>query len=108
MTILKSSSLSLFTKAIETILSLVLLAILARLLEPKDFGIFAIVLAVQALLQPLVDMGLTSAYIKSKNPTSELQNSFFTLNIMLGVFNVLVLLILAPFISIVYDTDIVI
>lgn len=103
---IKSSTYSLGTKAIETILNLSLLAILARLLEPKDFGIFAIVLAVQALLQPLVDMGLTPAYIKAQNPTVVLQNSFFTLNLMLGIFNVLILLILAPIVSMIYENNI--
>ena len=106
MSILRSSTYSLGTKAIETILNLILLAILARLLEPKDFGIFAIVLAVQALLQPLVDMGLTPAYVKAKNPTQELQNSFFTLNLALGVFNMLILLILAPIVSVIYEDEV--
>ncbi len=105
LSILKSSSYSLGTKAVEVVLSLALLAILARLLEPKDFGIFAIVLAVQSLLQPLIDMGLTQAYIKSNNPSEDLKRSFFTLNLAFGIFNIIVLFVLAPIISIVYEND---
>ena len=97
---------SMCTKAAEAILSLSLLAILARLLDPKDFGIFAIVLAVQALFQPMLDMGLGDAYIKVDNPTGELKNSFFTLNILQGFFNFLLLLILAPIVSNIYDSEI--
>ena len=94
------------TKIIEMILSLALLAILARLLEPKDFGIFAIVLAIQALFQPMLDMGLGDAYIKADNPTQELKNSFFTLNVAQGGFNFILLLILAPIVSNIYDNEI--
>ncbi|NQY44153.1 MAG: oligosaccharide flippase family protein, partial [Legionellales bacterium] len=105
-TIVRSSVYSMCTKAAEAILSLSLLAILARLLDPKDFGIFAIVLAVQALFQPMLDMGLGDAYIKVDNPTGELKNSFFTLNILQGFFNFLLLLILAPIVSNIYDSEI--
>lgn len=105
MTVLKSGTYSLATKAIETILNLALLAVLARILEPTDFGIFAIILAVQMLLQPLVDMGLTPAYVKVDNPTNQLKNSFFTVNVLLGVLNFSILILIAPIISSIYDND---
>jgi O-antigen/teichoic acid export membrane protein len=105
MSIIRNSSVSLATKAVETFLNLALLAILARLLDPKDFGVFAIILATQALFQPLIDMGLGAAYIKAKEPTKDLRNSFFTLNLALGVFNVAILIIAAPLITHIYADE---
>lgn len=106
MTIVKSSSYMLASKVIETILSLSLLAILARLIDPKDFGIFAIVLAVQSLLQPLISVGLSEVYIKSNDTSMQFKNSLFSLNIILGGINFIIILVVSPFISIIYENEI--
>ena len=103
MTIIKGVSYSIIIKIIEVILSFALIAILARLLNPIEFGLFAIILALQALFNPVIDMGLGSAYIKVKVPTEELINSFFTVNIILGLLNFTILILLAPIISYFYD-----
>ena len=72
------------------------LAVLGRLLKPEDFGLFAIVLASQALFLPLLDFGLTPVYIKIDRLTKETPNVFFTINIIIGLVNVLYLVVIAP------------
>ena len=99
MNLLRNSLFSLGSKAIEVVSSIVLLVILARLLDPEDFGVFAIILSVQSLLQPLSNIGLTEAYVKFRASSNELQNSFFTVSIALGLLNVFILLVLAPLAS---------
>jgi O-antigen/teichoic acid export membrane protein len=108
MSIVKDSFLLLGAKAAEAIINIFLLIVLARLLSPGDFGMFAIVLAVQSFFKPLIDMGLNPAYIKVKDPSVELQNSFFTINLFLGGLNVVILLAISPMISIWYNADILI
>lgn len=42
--------------------------VLARLLSPEEFGIFAVALTVQAILMTIADLGLSADLIRSQNP----------------------------------------
>jgi lipopolysaccharide exporter len=48
--------------------SLVLGMVLARLLVPADFGVYAIALTVQSVLVTLVDLGLSTDLVRAKDP----------------------------------------
>ncbi len=79
------------------------LAILGRLLTPKDFGLYGIIMAVQALFLPLLDMGLTQAFIKLKTVDERTSNAFYTLNVALGLFNAICLVVIAPILYFLYE-----
>jgi O-antigen/teichoic acid export membrane protein len=58
--------------------------VLARLLEPSDFGLFAIVLALVTFGEAFRDFGLSSAAIQSKTLTREQQSNLTWINVGLG------------------------
>ena len=100
-----NSFLILGSKVIIAVLNFILIVILSRYLSIEDFGLFALVVAMQALFQVLLDAGLSPAYIKSNNPSSDLRNTFFTINIVLGGINFILLIIIAPILSMIYSND---
>ncbi len=79
------------------------LAILGRLLTPEDFGLMGIILAAFALFLPLLDMGLTPAFIKLAEVDEDASNAFFTLNLYLGIFITICLGITAPILAFIYN-----
>lgn len=48
--------------------SLAVSVVLARLLTPSEFGVYAVALAVQAVLMPLADLGLSADLVRSTQP----------------------------------------
>jgi len=96
--LLKNSFYSLGGKVVNMILNIGSMAMLARLLTPKEFGIFAVIMALQAFFQPILDMGLGPVYIKKEEITEDFKNSFFTINLFLGCLNIIYLIIIGLFI----------
>lgn len=97
--VIKNLVYSLVNQVIFVFISFGSLAILGRLLEPNIFGIFALLIAIHSLLFPIVDFGLTPAYIKIKEVTNETKNVFFTLNILLGIIYSVIFIIIASLIN---------
>lgn len=60
--------------------------ILGRLLTPENFGFYAILMSIQAIGMPLIDLGLHNTFLSSGNYQKKLLNPFFTLNTFLGIF----------------------
>jgi O-antigen/teichoic acid export membrane protein len=50
--------------------SLLLGVVLARLLAPRDFGVYAVALSVQAVLLTLADFGLSADLVRSRDPAA--------------------------------------
>lgn len=96
MSAVKHGAYSLGGQLFQLLINLAGLILLARLLTPEIFGVFAIILAFQALFVPLLDLGLTDAYIKAKEDGADLRNAFFTLNLLIGAVNFLYLLAVTP------------
>jgi len=48
--------------------SILVSVVLARLLTPAEFGVYAVALAVQAVLMPLADLGLSADLVRSADP----------------------------------------
>lgn len=84
MSLFKNSIYSLGGKVVNMIVNFGGMAILARLISPEEFGVFAIILSVQMFFQAVLDMGLGPVYIKKKTLTTEFISSFFTI-IILGL-----------------------
>lgn len=67
------------------IVSLAVFIILARLLEPKDFGLVAMALIFVNLVQVLLDQSLGAAIIQRAELSDDLLHTAFWINILLGI-----------------------
>ena len=82
------------------------MAILGRLLTPEDFGLFSIMLAIQTLFSPVLNLGLTQAYIMESQVNQSTENAYHNINLMLGVINAIFLIIAAPLLAHFYQKPI--
>lgn len=80
--------------------------ILARLLMPEMFGLVAMVVVFMSIGQALMDGGMTSSIIRTKNPDQLDYSTVFITNIImsLGVYGVI--FIVAPYIALFYNQEI--
>jgi PST family polysaccharide transporter len=86
------------------ILSLVAVAVLARLLEPGDFGLVALALIFTALLEVLRDFGLSQALVIAKHEDDDaVANTVFRWGVMIGAGIWLVTIALSPFAAAFFD-----
>lgn len=67
------------------VISLVISAILARLISPDDFGIVAIATVIIAFFSIFTDMGISPAIIQHKNLTEKDLSNIFSFTIWLGL-----------------------
>lgn len=77
--------------------------ILARLLAPEEFGLVAMVAVFIALVQGLMDFGLSGALVQRSNPTDEHFMSAFVVNVLLGMMLAGAAYVAAPLIARFYD-----
>lgn len=73
------------SSAFSTILNFVILAVLARLLFPSDFGLMGMIVPVTGFVILIADLGLGVAIIQNQDITDEQLSTFFFLNIILGI-----------------------
>lgn len=73
--------------------------ILARLLAPKDFGIFGVALLSISFLEVFTQTGFHSALIQREDDIKPYLNTAWTVQIIRGAFLALLLFIAAPFIG---------
>src|SRR5215813_14189067 len=78
------------------------LVVLARLLDPKDFGLVGMVTAFTGVLCIFGDFGLSSAAVQRAIVTEEQISTLFWINILLGVLLGLVALAMAPALAVFY------
>jgi len=74
-----------FSFMIRVLLHFVQVVTLARLLEPADFGLIAIVMAIMAFLQIFSDAGVSSAIIHFRSVTREQFSSLYWLNVAVSL-----------------------
>src|SRR6266852_8912657 len=74
------------------------LMILARLLDPKDFGLVGMVTAVTGVFSVFRDFGLSAAAVQRTTVTEEQSSTLFWINLLLGAILGLLALALAPFV----------
>ncbi|MFX0206074.1 MAG: MOP flippase family protein [Candidatus Hodarchaeota archaeon] len=70
---------------VVTVLHFATLAILARLLEPSDFGLMGMIMVVIGFAQAFPDMGLSNAIIQRQNVARTHLSSFFWINVLSGI-----------------------
>src|SRR5215813_12459313 len=78
------------------------LMVLARLLDPKDFGLLGMVTAFTGVLGLFRDFGLSSAAVQRVTVTEDQMSTLFWINIFLGALLGLVALSIAPAIAAFY------
>lgn len=87
------------------IVSLFITTILARKLEPSDFGTVSIALIIINFFAILSDIGLAPAIIQRKDLDKEDLSIIFSFTIIAGFLFSLIFFIISPFISIYYEND---
>ena len=93
---LKWSSISKFGGQFIQFITLI---ILARLLDPEDFGLMASAMVVIGFVNVFRDLGLSSAIIQKKEISIELFSSVFWLSVISGIILMLLLIIFSVQIS---------
>ena len=88
---------------ILAISALVKISVLARFLEPSDFGLMALITFVLGFMDLFMDMGITSAILHKQNIKEEEYSSLYWLNVMFSLFLFLLIVVLSPFIASFYD-----
>lgn len=90
-------TIALFFARLSRVISFI---IMARILQPKDFGIFAIVTMCLGILDILTSLGFEVSLIQKKDEISEIYlNTAWTTNVIRGVIIWLIMFILAPYIA---------
>src|SRR5882724_10234393 len=74
------------------------LMILARLLDPKDFGLVGMVTAFTGVLNLFRDFGLSTAAVQRATVSEEQMSTLYWINILAGAFLTILLAALAPFV----------
>jgi O-antigen/teichoic acid export membrane protein len=78
------------------------LAVLSRLLDPADYGLVALVLAVVAAGEVFRDFGLSAAAVQAKSLTSRQRDALFWLNAALGGALTVVTTLAAPLVALAF------
>ena len=77
--------------------------ILARLLSPTDYGLVGMLGVFLAISQLFIDGGLTSALIRTKDPSDKDFSTVYIINLSLSLVFYFILFVCAPFIAAFYN-----
>ena len=88
---------------LRQVLSLVNIVILARLLVPEDFGVYAILLIFITFLTMFKDMGVAAFVVHTKEPSQLLLSSLFYFNLFIGILFASLLVLSSSWISHFYE-----
>ncbi|MEO1052785.1 MAG: lipopolysaccharide biosynthesis protein [Bacteroidota bacterium] len=87
----------------QSILQLIVTAILARILVPEDFGVVAAAMVVILFTEMLYEMGIGPALVQMKEISDSDINTSFTFSVMLGILLAVIFYLINPFIAIFFD-----
>jgi O-antigen/teichoic acid export membrane protein len=76
--------------------------VLARLLDPKDFGLVAMVTAITGVFSLFKDAGLSMATVQRSTITDEQMSTLFWINMLVGVVLAFLLIAIAPVVAAFY------
>ena len=99
----KSAGITLAAQGIKLILQLGSVAILARLLQPSDFGLIAMVTVFTGLALQFMEGGLSMATIQRDQITHAQVSNLFWVNGALGTALCLLGILISPLVAILYD-----
>jgi O-antigen/teichoic acid export membrane protein len=98
----KGMGVTVTAQALKLVLQLISITTLARVLNPTDFGLVAMVTVFTGLIQTLVDGGLSMATIQRKEITHEQVSNLFWMNAVAGLLLCLLAVLIAPAIASLY------
>ena len=84
-------------------IGLISMVILARLLEPKDFGLIAMSMLFIGLLNILTSFGADMALIQRRDPTREHFDAAWTVRLLQTIGVAICVVIIAPFVADYFD-----
>ncbi len=87
------------TQAVRLVFQIVSVVLLARLLEPEHFGLFAMVTPVVALATLVGDLGIGQALITAKTIRQSQASTLFWCNMAIATLLAVLLVLLAPLIA---------
>jgi len=90
---------SFLDKVGNSVVQLLLTIILARLLEPQDFGVIGMLIIFSSISRIIIDGGFNVALIRKQNCDNTLYSSVFYLNFLVSVLLYIILFFCSPFIA---------
>lgn len=93
-------------RIIAQAVSLIVSIIIARLLNPSDYGVVSIVTVFFSFANVIISGGLNTALIQKKEADKDDYNTVFTISFILAIFLYLALFLTAPFIAKIYKQPI--
>src|SRR5690606_18119241 len=84
------------SQAVKVVVQFAAIVVLARLLAPEDFGLFAMIAAFLVVLETVKDLGLSAATIQRTDVTDRQVSTLFWINAALAAAAAAVFAFLAP------------
>jgi hypothetical protein len=81
---ISSGFITIAAQGVQLVLNLASIMVLARLLAPKDFGLYAMVTTVMGYLIVFMDAGLSTATVQRENITQAHVSNLFSINVALS------------------------
>ncbi len=81
----RGTAASLLSQVVSMVLRLAVIVVFARLLQPADFGLMAMVTSTFAVLEFFTDFGLSTATIQRVSVTQEQLSALFWINLLVGI-----------------------
>jgi O-antigen/teichoic acid export membrane protein len=99
----RGSAVTLMSQVVKLALSLASTILLARLLDPSDFGLLSMAVAIVGVAEILRDFGLSNAALQSKTLTVGQKSNLFWINTTLGTVLAGIVFLVAPLLAALYD-----
>lgn len=83
----------------KTVLQVAQVAVLARLLEPEDYGLMAMVAVVLSFASLFSDFGVNSAFVQRRKVTERQRSSLFWFNVIVSFFLMVLVVLFSPLLA---------
>lgn len=103
--IIKGAGLMVALRIITQVAVSVKLIILARILQPADFGIFAVIVTILTILDTVSDLGFSYAAIHMQVRMQDVARTFLTVTIIRGALQSLILIACIPLITLFFKNS---
>jgi O-antigen/teichoic acid export membrane protein len=87
----------------NNLITLVVMAVLSRLLTPTDFGLIAMVLVISAFLSIVAEAGLSTAVVQKRDLSDDALSSLFWFGLGLGALTAALLAGAAPLVALLFS-----
>jgi O-antigen/teichoic acid export membrane protein len=91
-------------KSFRFLVNVAFIAVLARLLEPKELGVFAMLWSGYQILQSFFGSSLVNAYLRSTK-TEHIRTKFFLISILIGLAGAALFIVLWPVFELIFNTE---